>query len=214
MTDDAPARKRGPKPSAALREAIAEAAISLFAEHGIAATSTRQIAAAAGTTERTLFKHYGSKAGLTNDVVEQLSIHAMRSQSFAHILADEPFTPDSFRAWHREFLLERVGNAEQSPDHYRLLFRELFADRLLATRYAEAWLPNVFGPLTVQLARLRAAGALDSPLSDEAVAGAFFSLNLSYLVARFALLPGRPWQSATDVEAVVTSFAAICGWRA
>ncbi|MFI6155102.1 TetR/AcrR family transcriptional regulator [Kitasatospora sp. NPDC051170] len=46
------------------RAAVLEAAARLFAEHGVAAVSMDQVAAAAGVGKGTLFRRFGSKAGL------------------------------------------------------------------------------------------------------------------------------------------------------
>ncbi|MER7754217.1 helix-turn-helix domain-containing protein [Kitasatospora sp. NPDC097643] len=46
------------------RAAVLEAAARLFAEHGVAAVSMDQVAAEAGVGKGTLFRRFGSKAGL------------------------------------------------------------------------------------------------------------------------------------------------------
>lgn len=51
------------------RDAIAEAARSLAAEHGYAATTVRDIAARAGTTPATVYRYFGSKDGLLQHVM-------------------------------------------------------------------------------------------------------------------------------------------------
>ncbi len=51
----------------ATRQALTEAADRLFAERGFAATTVRDIAGAAGVTERTFFRYFGSKEELILD---------------------------------------------------------------------------------------------------------------------------------------------------
>ncbi|HYF06109.1 MAG TPA: helix-turn-helix domain-containing protein, partial [Acetobacteraceae bacterium] len=63
-----PAR-RGPAPTKHLD--LLWAAARLFGSRGVAQTTTRDIAAEAGTTERTLFKHFGSKEGLVQAVISE-----------------------------------------------------------------------------------------------------------------------------------------------
>ncbi|HXP57277.1 MAG TPA: helix-turn-helix domain-containing protein [Streptosporangiaceae bacterium] len=48
----------------ATRQALQQAADRLFAEHGVAQTTVRDIADAAGVTERTFFRYFGSKEDL------------------------------------------------------------------------------------------------------------------------------------------------------
>ena len=46
------------------RAAVLQAAAGLFAEHGVAAVSMDQVAAAAGVGKGTIFRRFGDKAGL------------------------------------------------------------------------------------------------------------------------------------------------------
>jgi len=55
--------------SAEVRTALLSAATTLFARHGPARTTTREIAEAAGVAETALFRHYGSKAELFAEAV-------------------------------------------------------------------------------------------------------------------------------------------------
>lgn len=203
--------RRGRKPSPALREAILQAALQLFAARGAASVATRDIAAAAGTTERTLFKHFGSKDGLIQAVGETVSFELMQRSAFARIADPAPFTREAFFAWHREFLTDRVRAARAMPDAYRVLFQELFRDAAFRERYAGRWRRDVFAPLAAHLARLQADGAIASRQDAAALAAGFFSLNLGYLLARFALAPETAWDDARDVETLACLFEAMCG---
>jgi AcrR family transcriptional regulator len=204
-------RRRGRKPSPELREAIVRAALGLFGERGAAGVTTREIAAAAGTTERTLFKHFGSKDGLIQAVSEKVSFELLRQSAFARVADATPFTREGFFAWHRAFLADRIAAAGVMPDSYRVLFQELFRDAGFRARYGERWTRDVFTPLVAHLARLQAAGGISSRQSPEALAGGFFSLNLGYLLGRFALSPAGPWDDGRDVETVCSLFEAMCG---
>jgi AcrR family transcriptional regulator len=60
----------------ATRRALREAASTLFAQHGVEATTVRQIAAAAGVTERTFYRYFAGKeeliAGRAQEWIEAL----------------------------------------------------------------------------------------------------------------------------------------------
>lgn len=64
MTDES--RSRG-RPPALDRDSVARVALRLFAESGYDAVSMSDIAAAAGVSRRTLFRHFASKADLIWD---------------------------------------------------------------------------------------------------------------------------------------------------
>lgn len=55
------------------REALLEAAASLFAERGAEAVSTREIAAKANVNNGLIHRHFGSKDALLREVLENLS---------------------------------------------------------------------------------------------------------------------------------------------
>lgn len=203
--------KPGRKPSEEKRLAIMKAAAALFAASGVDAATTREIAAAAATTERTLFKHFGSKDGLVRAVIEHLSIQTVREISYGRIHDPRPFTRAEFAAWHRAFLTERVEATERAPDNYRVLFRELFRDDGFRRRYGEHWVAGVFEPLARHLATMQANGEIGRANGPAALAGLFFSLALGYLVSRYALAPEREWTTQADVAAMVTLFATAYG---
>jgi len=58
-------------PAEERRVAIVEAAKPLFARHGFAGTTTRQIARAAGVSEALLFQHFPSKAALYREILDR-----------------------------------------------------------------------------------------------------------------------------------------------
>lgn len=74
--------KRTTDDAAKTRAEILRQAIILFAEKGFAATSAREISAAAGVTVGALFHHFESKLGLFKKVFEHLEL-AMDAQAKA-----------------------------------------------------------------------------------------------------------------------------------
>jgi AcrR family transcriptional regulator len=204
-------KKRGRKPSLEKRDAIVAAALKAFAQNGVQASTTREIAEAAGTTERTLFKHFGSKEALARVVVEQVSLEFMRDRTFARVREPRPFTRDEFVSWHRAFLTERVEGAIAAPDTYRVVFRELLRDDAFRQRFGGKWLELVYAPLAGHLKLMQETGAIGRTQTPAALAGAFFSQNLGYLLTRFALAPEMPWDGPRDIDAIVGTFLASCG---
>jgi TetR/AcrR family transcriptional regulator len=66
----APVAVRRHVPHGQRREQILNAAAELFSQRGFAGTTTRQIAAAVGTSETVLFRHFPSKASLYAAILE------------------------------------------------------------------------------------------------------------------------------------------------
>jgi AcrR family transcriptional regulator len=67
------------------RQRLLEAARQVFGEMGYARATTRALAAAAGVTELTLFRHFGSKENLFAAVLEEYAAPAMTSNIEAQL---------------------------------------------------------------------------------------------------------------------------------
>lgn len=109
------------------REAVLDAALSLFAEQGYFGTSLRDIAATVGVRESALYNYFRSKEDLFNALIGAGA--EARTEQIASLL-DEPITDP------RAALTTLVGTL---LDHYELprqerLFRVLMADGLRLAR--------------------------------------------------------------------------------
>lgn len=201
---DVPAR-RGPPPTKHVD--ILWTAARMFARQGVAQTTTRQIAAEARTTERTLFKHFASKEGLVHAVIEQAvlphlaptSLDALRKVIEAH--------GDDFAAWHVALLDSRAEALGQSPELTRLLLVELLRNEALLERFSNQWLPAVWAPLTGLFAQLQRRGRLRKDMTPDALVRMFLSLNLGYLIARHVLAPRLAWNDAAERRSIAELFA-------
>lgn len=95
-------RKSRLEQAAATRGRVAEKALELFLAHGYAATSTRQIAGAAGVTERTLFNIVPSKGELLRQVV----LAHVFTQDYGPLLERKDFNATVHAESVEEFLRE------------------------------------------------------------------------------------------------------------
>ena len=186
-----------------------QAAVALMSEKGVDAMTTREVAARSGASERTLFKHFETKQGLVQAVVQVAVIGLLDQTVFPRIRSLEPFTVGEFEQWHRAFLTNRIAGAEENATNYQILFRELFRDQSFKELFVPQWIDGVFAPLAAQFERMTAAGILSGRLTPAMLAGAFFSLNIGYLVSRFLLVPERSWSSEPDCDQIIETFRAM-----
>lgn len=70
------------------RERILDAAARVFAENGYARTTTKALATAAGITEMTLFRHFGSKENLFAALVERYGGQAVAAGLESQLTGD------------------------------------------------------------------------------------------------------------------------------
>lgn len=204
MTANDPPR-RGPAPTK--QHDILWAAARLFARRGVAQTGTREIAAEAGTTERTLFKHFGSKDALAQAVIERAVLPHLAPTSLDGLRQAIAAHAGDLATWHAALLRQRAAALAQAPELVRLLAVELLRDEALRSRFAALWVQAAWVPLTDLFTALRREGRVAATLPPEAVARLFLSLNLGYLVGRFVLAPGRAWDDEAEIAAIVRVFA-------
>jgi AcrR family transcriptional regulator len=116
-------RRRSPRQerSRATHEAIVEAAARLFAESGLAATTTARIARVAGVSPGSMYHYFPSKEALVAAVFERESSRHLAA--FAE-LAEHQGTEDP-RALIRAFVSWSLDDYEANRALYRVLFQEL-----------------------------------------------------------------------------------------
>lgn len=206
MTDDeANGSRPGPTPTKHLD--ILWAAARLFAARGVAQTSTRDIAAAAKTTERTLFKHYGSKDALVRAVIDEAVVAQLAPMSLDGLRRLIESHDGDLQAWHVTLLAQRADALSKSPELARLLLVELLRDDDLRARFAEQWRAAAWRPLVDLFKRLQREQKVTANVSPETLARAFLSINLGYLISRFILAPDLVWNDLREQAALAHVFA-------
>ena len=205
-------KRRGPPATKQID--ILWTAARLFAARGVAHTSTREIAAQANTTERTLFKHYESKEGLLRAVIAQAvlpqlapnSLDALRSA----IESGKRDAAASFANWHRALLKARADSAAGAPELTRLLCVELLRDEAVRAGFAAQWQAAAWQPLVTLFTQLQANGQVRGDITAERLARLFLSVNLGYLIGRFVLAPELAWDEEADLHAASEVFLRGC----
>ena len=157
----------------ATRQALQQAADRLFAEQGYAETTVRDIAAAAGVTERTFFRYFGGKEELIID----------------DALAWLPLLKDHVRA-------RPAG--EDPVTALRHAVRSLGADLRQSPRPSPLWLFND-GPPGVRINRLSPGAVLraESGMDTRYLAGIL--ARTTFALIRSALIRG--WELRSQAAA-------------
>jgi len=169
---------------------ILSAASRLFAERGVAATRTAEVARAAGVTERTLFKYFPEKAQL----LEHAAGEAMQA-----VAAPPPDDSAPFAVWFETLLRARLVGAEAHPYALRLVLVELLTSAEARKRFAPVWKRELWSALVRSIARFQARGELRADLETEALARMVLSLALGYLLSRTLVAPGIAWDDGKEI---------------
>lgn len=184
------------------------AAARLFAGQGVGHTSTREIAAAAGTTERTLFKHFGSKEGLVRAVIAEAVLPHLAPVSLAALRDAIHRDPGDLVAWHTHLLQSRRAALERHPELTRLLLMELLRDEHLRADFETQWRTAVWQPLVELFTGLQRTRGVSAIYPPDTLARLFLSVNLGYLMSRLVLAPQADWHDGRDIDDIARFFAA------
>ncbi len=142
----------------AKRQAIVDAASTLFIEQGFDKTTMQKVADTAGVSKRTLYKHFSNKEALLGGVVLLLI-------DKNHKMAGQDFNPDQPLDVQLDYILRGKIAILQDP-HYRALTRVLTPLLMIETdKYRPLMMPLVTenGPLMIWLNQVKAHGLLRQP---------------------------------------------------
>jgi TetR/AcrR family transcriptional regulator, regulator of cefoperazone and chloramphenicol sensitivity len=103
---------------------ILEAASSIFAEHGFAATTIRHICSKAQVNLAAVNYHFGSKEGLYRETIRFARERAYKSYPTTYGLAAEASPEHQLRAFVRSFLL-RTSFDERTQEFGTIVMREM-----------------------------------------------------------------------------------------
>jgi len=155
------------------RQRILDAAVGVFAERGYSASSTAQIAAAAGSSKETLYAYFGDKAGLLRAALT--SLVAAPSVSVTSPALNERTTPEQFETLLHEAAVSLVGDLMQQPylALARIVVAETPRDPSLADLFREAIAGRALSGIAGVLREGQQHGLVD-PDVDLAYAGRAF----------------------------------------
>src|SRR5687767_12884275 len=146
------------RPRTAKEAAIVDAATQMFGQRGYEATHTAEVAAAAGVTERTLFRYFPSKEKLYRRVMFPALLFAAVPRALTDAGTLFGTSADSYAAWHRRILSLRVAAARQAAPQYRLLISSLMSDEGVRGKVIDIWRESVLKPLLAMVRRFQSEG--------------------------------------------------------
>ena len=190
------------RPSTAKEAAILQAATRLFGEKGRGAR-TADIAAAAGVTERTLFRYFPSKESLYRRVMSPALLAATMPRELTETAKLFAADSESFREWHRRVLKLRTDAARAAAPQFRLMLATLLTDETLRRKVIKIWRENLWQHAVHTVKRYQSRKQLRKDVTAERIARAIISLNLGYIVARALLAPEAAWDDDAEIGATV-----------
>jgi len=190
------------RPTTPKEAAILQAATRLFGEKGRNAR-TAEIAAAAGVTERTLFRYFPSKDRLYQRVMFPALLAATMPRELTETAKLFAADSETFRDWHRRVLKLRTDAARLAAPQFRLMLAALMTDEALRRKVIGIWKPNLWRHAVDTVKRYQKRKQLRADVSAQRIARAIISLNLGYIVARALLAPEAGWDDDAEIDATV-----------
>jgi AcrR family transcriptional regulator len=185
------------------RRQILEAAAALFAEHGFAGTTTRQIADAVGTSETIVFRVFPTKDSLYAAILE----HAVPVADVDDWLAELRILADrrDDEALFRGVVTRIIGSYRTRPVYHRLMLFAALEKHELATLGLVKHITPVIGFLREYVSRRQAEGAF-TRVRPEVVVHMLLSVAAHY--AQWTTLGVNPL-GLTDREVAAQAVALL-----
>lgn len=172
------------------REAgILAAAARIFGSKGFHAARTAEIARAARTTERTLFKYFPSKAELFGRAMLPALMNVTIEAGFSETEALFAQGAPSFAAWQDGLLRTRFEQTRATAPEVKMLLVTILTDDAVRRWFVDNWRGRVWASAVAAVAGFQARGLIRADLPAETLARAIISLNLGFVAARLLLAP-------------------------
>jgi len=171
--------RRPPRlPGKERRRQVIEAAAALFSRKGFGGTTTRQVAAAAGISEPTIFKHFATKEDLYAAIIEA------KAQTEAILETAEPAARrGDDAAVLRALAQEMIGRTQADPTLMRLLLFSALEGHALSDMFFRSRVKRVDEFLSRYIADRVAAGAF-RPVEPLQAAWNFIGMIAYHLLYR------------------------------
>src|SRR5271170_3894651 len=180
--------------SARAHSQVIEAAVTLFAERGIEATSMDAIARASGVSKATIYRHWPDKDSLCLEVLGYL--HGLDKEA-------PVFDSGDFRA-------DLIAQLQHDPAAERKVMRERIMPHLIAYAshnrvFGDAWRSRVLTPVRTALSRMMELGKQRGILKRSLDPEAGLALLLGPLIYRNVMIHKHKLGSKApkDLETIV-----------
>lgn len=179
---------------------IVQAALALFAEKSYEAATTQAIAQRAGVTEKTLFRHFGSKDALFQRTVYPALFRLLQPiaiQEFQAMLRARQ--GGGFRETIRAIAADRVAFGVKHPAIIKMVAQEMWLRPAFREGMTKLFEANIWPHVEAIFDEARARGEMRDVPSVVALR-TLVSVVGGYLFTRTVLFPDRPWDDAAAVD--------------
>lgn len=182
---------------------ILNAAEKLFSDQGYSDTPTAEIAKKAGVTEKTLFKHFPTKADLLRRVMFPLILRIVVPSQLDHMknLIQKANDMDEL---FRSIFRDRLALVSRHGHKLKFVVGELLKNDDLRLQVIDLWKGGLWSEVVQMIDRMKKAGKIRTDISSEIVARSMLSMIASYVFAS-QIIPNK-WDHEKDVDQIAKIF--------
>jgi TetR/AcrR family transcriptional regulator len=177
---------------------ILTAAESLFSAQGYSDTPTSQIAKIAGVTEKTLFKHFPTKADLLKRVMFPLLLRMIVPTQIKHLrtlIQNAGHDPqDIFKA----ILRDRLQFVAQHPGKIKFVLIEIIKNTDLRKQVGKIWHDQLWLEMNQLIEIMKSEGKIRKDLQTAIIARSMISMVVMYVIS--TQLIEQKWDHEESIE--------------
>jgi TetR/AcrR family transcriptional regulator len=160
-------RLEGEKPLSQKEIDIIKAAEKLFSEKGHAKTTTAEIAKAAKTTERTLFKYFPSKEKLVRHILIPIILKTIMPSQVEKTIKLINMNWENPKIFLKSLYLHRLEISLQIGEKMKFLLGEILQDHKLQDAVSEYWKENVYPEFRKVMIKFQKEGKIKEELDPD-----------------------------------------------
>ena len=187
------------------RQQLLKVAMHLFSEKGFSGTTTKEIAAAAGVSEATVFKHFDNKDDLYAAILDHKACTPKFTNPFEEI-ADKIAAKDDFGVFYT-MALNALNHHQDDCDFLRLMLHSALEAHDLARTFFNNFVINVYDFLGAYI-RQRQADGVFRDVEPRIVVRAFIGMFVHHSLNNILWDKERKILNVTNEEAA-REFATI-----
>ena len=165
------------------RRQILQTAMQLFSERGFSGTTTKEIAAAAGVSEATVFKHFANKDELYSAILDHKACNRSFPNPFEQ-LSDKIAAKDDFGVFYT-MALNALEHHSEDCAFLRLMLHSALEEHDLARTFFENFITGVYDFLGDYIRRRQQEGAfraVEPKIAVRAFIGMFVHHSLNNIL--------------------------------
>lgn len=183
---------------------ILRAAEKLFSEQGYSDTPTAEIAKQAKVTEKTLFKHFPTKASLLKRVMFPILLKLViptQIKYLKNLFQSAELNPEEL---FRKVMRDRLALANQHKDRLKFIIIELLKNDDLRSQVGNIWREQLWTTANQIIEKMQEEGILRRDIKVSTLTRTMMSMIMSYIFVRQVINPQGPWNDDEEIEQILS----------